>query len=273
MTTNGTPGSSWRVQVDLCNPGQFFGCVGLHELADRLWPGGGVTSVFNGRSFTVAGAGGTLEDLVKAVMAAELTQVDVGYKNGTNLATASRIDVGPPFRLRLDWWCEWRPGGKALKPWAGKSMESTRIALALRAALPQALAMGEELFDCTRVVFNPGNKKKVEAYYFDGRRGAAAGAVDMGFVPDTIGKPTAAHPAVELFCLVGLQRAWPAPALAVATYDYFTWSYPLPAALLPVAVAGRLPHVGAAGFRFTCDYRTGKRKHKCFRPATTLGEL
>ena len=28
-----------RVNVDPTNPGQFFACCGLLELADRLWPG------------------------------------------------------------------------------------------------------------------------------------------------------------------------------------------------------------------------------------------
>ena len=27
------------VNVDVTNPGQFFACCGLLELADRLWPG------------------------------------------------------------------------------------------------------------------------------------------------------------------------------------------------------------------------------------------
>src|SRR3954471_22547111 len=34
---NGTP--EITVPVDYTNPGQFFACCGLLELADRLWPG------------------------------------------------------------------------------------------------------------------------------------------------------------------------------------------------------------------------------------------
>src|SRR5687768_9486618 len=30
---------SIRITVDAANPGQFFACCGLLELADRLWPG------------------------------------------------------------------------------------------------------------------------------------------------------------------------------------------------------------------------------------------
>lgn len=33
------PRSNINVNVDVTNPGQFFACCGLLELADRLWPG------------------------------------------------------------------------------------------------------------------------------------------------------------------------------------------------------------------------------------------
>ena len=33
------PEPTIRVNVDVTNPGQFFACCGLLELADRLWPG------------------------------------------------------------------------------------------------------------------------------------------------------------------------------------------------------------------------------------------
>jgi CRISPR-associated protein Csx14 len=38
--SNHTP--NIRIPVDLTNPGQFFACCGLLELADRLWPGADV---------------------------------------------------------------------------------------------------------------------------------------------------------------------------------------------------------------------------------------
>ena len=30
--------NSIKINLDLTNPGQFFACCGLHELADRIWP-------------------------------------------------------------------------------------------------------------------------------------------------------------------------------------------------------------------------------------------
>src|SRR3990172_7193974 len=47
MTDNPQP--SITVNVDVSNPGQFFACCGLFELADRLWPG--AEGGFDGQSF------------------------------------------------------------------------------------------------------------------------------------------------------------------------------------------------------------------------------
>jgi CRISPR-associated protein Csb3 len=81
---------------------------------------------------------------------------------------------------------------------------------------------------------------------------------------------TTAYPAVELLCLIGLQRCLPGKTDVPRIYDYFTWSEPLAPALLPAAVSGLLPHVGAHGYRFENWFRTGQRKHKAFRTAIPL---
>jgi CRISPR-associated protein Csb3 len=61
------------INVDSSNPGQFFACCGVLELADRLWPG--AEGWFEGREFLIT-ADGSLEDLVRAMSKAELVQLD-----------------------------------------------------------------------------------------------------------------------------------------------------------------------------------------------------
>ena len=39
------------IPVDLSNPGQFFACCGLLELADRIWPKAAVRARFEPRHF------------------------------------------------------------------------------------------------------------------------------------------------------------------------------------------------------------------------------
>ena len=120
------PKPSMSVKVDVTNPGQFFACCGLLELADRMWIG--AEGWFESAWFHIS-AGGELSELISNLSQAELLQLDPDDN------TASPIAIGRPFRtLRLDWWHDERAGGKDLKAWAG-TMESVRIAKAMQNAL------------------------------------------------------------------------------------------------------------------------------------------
>src|ERR1700691_6010645 len=56
--------------VDVTNPGQFFACCGLLELADRRWPG--AEGWFGGREFCIE-CGGTLKVLLDLLAECHLT--------------------------------------------------------------------------------------------------------------------------------------------------------------------------------------------------------
>jgi CRISPR-associated protein Csb3 len=251
-----------RVAVDPTNPGQFFACCGLLELADRLWPK--AEGWFERREFCIRSAG-TLAELVQALGCAKLTQLDLEDNTG------SAIEVGPPFRpLRLDWWQDERAGGKELKVWAG-SMESYGIARAMQAVLREEAFHSPRVFDVGMVVPDPNDtNKKKEPYYFDARRGPNAHSRDVGFSPNDLAMTTTAFPAVELLCLVGLQRCLPAKTDRRQVFDYYTWHQPLLPELLCATVPGELQLPGARGYRFENWYRTGQKKHKAFRSALPL---
>ena len=250
-----------RINVDPTNPGQFFACCGLLELADRLWPG--AEGWFEKGEFCIS-AKGTLAELVREIAATKLVQLD------PEDATASPIEIGSPFRtLRLDWWHDERAGGKELKVWAG-TMESYRIACAMQNALRDERFLTPGLFDVGLIAFDPENaEKKVEPYYFDARRGPNAHSRDVGFSPNDLGLTTTAYPAVELLCLVGLQRCLPAKS-EHRIFDYFTWSKPILPELLRAVIPGELRMPGSRGYRFENWYRTGQKKHKAFRSAIPL---
>ncbi len=253
---------SIRIKVDRTNPGQFFACCGLLELADRLWRG--AEAWFEERAFCIA-CGGELAELIRAVTSAELAQLDPDDNTG------SPIEIGSPFRrLRLDWWQDDRAGGKELKVWAG-TMESVRIACAMQQAMRDERFRSPELFDVGLIAYDPDNlEKKVEPYYFDARRGPNAHSRDVGFSPNDLHLTTTAFPAVELLCLVGLQRCLPAKTNLPRMFDYYTWGTPLPPELLPPVVAHELAFPESCGYRFENWYRTGQKKHKAFRSAIPL---
>jgi CRISPR-associated protein Csb3 len=262
-----------RVAVDPTNPGQFFACCGLLELADRLWPG--AEGWFAHGQFHLASRG-TLPDLIEAVWNATLTLEGPEDADGKKDIYSGPGRLGDPFDLTLDWWLdhgyhEADPGrGSRLKPWAG-TMESVGIARAMKQALNTS-GIESNPFNVGLVVPSADDpKKKKEPFHFDSRRGANALPRDIGFVQDALGIQTQAHPAVEFFALVGLQRCRPRPTGVPRVFEYFTWAVPCRPAFLPVAVCGLLGDPQAYGYRFENAFRTGQKKHKAFNPAIPLG--
>lgn len=256
------PKPNISVNVDVTNPGQFFACCGLFELADRLWPG--VEGWFAHDSFRIA-TSGNLPDLVSAIVDAKLEQTDPGDD------MASPMQISAPFEMYLDWWTDEFAGGKRLKVWAG-SMRNVRIARAMQSALKD-IELLDQMFNHAAVVFDPDQpKKKVEPYYFDARRGQAAQSIDIGFAPDSLRMKTLAYPAVELGCLVGLQRFRPAET-ARRVFQYGVWHDALPVIAASIAASGTARANSVRAYRFENAFRTAQRKHKSFLSATPIGTI
>jgi len=249
-------------QVELTNPGQFFACCGIFEVAHRLEAN--VVAHFDSGAFVVSTKHLTLEGALQSLQQASLEDLDPAD------ATASPLQLAAPFELRLDWWKDKAGGGVTLKPWAG-TMRGGRIARAMRASLSASLASGR-LFDHGMVVFEHDGmtKKKVEPFYFDARRAANALSIDVGFSTDALSLETLAFPGTEFLTLVGLQRFRPASAPErPRTFVYSSWLRPLPIELAALAASG-LPVDELHSFRFENAFRTDQRKHKCFSPAVPL---
>jgi CRISPR-associated protein Csb3 len=241
-----------RLDVDLTNPGQFFGCCGLFELAQRLWPD--ATAQFDGAQFAVSAA--DLAELVTKAAQAPLEVLEPANQ------TSSALRLGPPFDLRLDWW----KSERGLKTWAGR-MSVDRIAVSLQRDLPNTLKNG---FFCDGHVVVGADGNKVEPYYFDGRRGATALPLDVGFSADELSLETVAFSATEFFTLLGLQRFRPSDVkLRPRVYRYRAWSRSLPVTLAALAAASALPDEGPL-FQFESAFRTDKRMHKAFSPAVPV---
>ena len=262
MTDNFQP--TITVNVDATNPGQFFACCGLLELADRLWPGAEGWFENGDQAFLISGTG-NLESLVEAIATAQLIQTRPSDPY------SSPLTIGAPFRpLSIDWWETDLTGARDLKVWAG-TMESFGIAAAMQHALRDKRFHALDLFDVGIVVTTPHDTgKKKEPYYFDARRAGNAHSRDVGFSPNDLGLTSIAHPAVELLCLIGLQAARPVLTAASRVYDYFTWHVPCLPNLLLAASTGLLSLTDARGYRFENWFRTGQKKHKAFRSAIPL---
>ncbi len=254
------------VKVDVTNPGQFFACCGLHELANRLVAG--CLSHFPGDgSFRITPASQE-ESLDLGLLIAALHDVVVNAVDKEDLA-ATPLELAAPFGLRLDWWGDERSGGADLKTWAGQQ-KVVRIFGAMKAALLDELVSGEVLLDRGEVLYEPGSRTKtVEPFYFDSRRAAQAHAIDVGFSPDAQQMEMPVHSTVEILCLVGLQRFRPRQN-DDRSRSYYTWKTPLPAAVAAAVASGGAELPDSTEYRFRLLYRT--KYLKGFLPAIPKGE-
>ena len=139
------------IPVDLTNPGQFFACCGVLELAGRLWPRS--DGWFESASRFVLSTGErstSTEHFCKSVIESELSPLFSEKKlqeltqlnerkaelkklqktfpksaenirkrlNSRRIAAGFRL--GAPFNLRVDWWLVENCDGDHLKTWAGQ---------------------------------------------------------------------------------------------------------------------------------------------------------
>lgn len=231
-----------RVNVEPTNPGQFFACCGLLELADRLWPG--AEGWFENGEFHVQPEG-QLSEVLNALVAAEpqpLSRVCDTVEVPPLIAPLRLPLPGSSVPLDLDGWMTVRVEKGEAKavanpPWNFWSGQQTslRIWQALQAALAQQLntlvegnwpALFSQLVVLTgRFGFDPG---------------PAWNTLDVGFSPNEQGLGVASSAAVELLAAVGLQRFRPRMHRR-DRFVYVTWGVPLGPAVAAAAMAGCVP--------------------------------
>ena len=243
---------SITVAVDPTNPGQFFACCGLLELADRLWPG--AEGWFAGGEFHVATEGDLPTMLALTVMdpPEEVTVLDNGLEVQPIIAPLRfSFDGGATTGITLDAWCRvfvvkgvpsvisnppwnfWSGQQTALRIWSGLRYELARQLRSLSADGYMRL-FEERLFQKGRFGFDPG---------------PAWNALDVGFSPNEQGMEVESSPAVELLAAVGLQRFRPMMHADRQTFEYATWGGSLAPCVAAAAMAGVLDDPHSARYR------------------------
>lgn len=121
-----------RIPVDLANPGQFFACCGLLELADRLWSG--VEGQFHNAEFQI---NQSMSELVGTLRQAQYRLVELSpaelqaRSGGKDVKSPKTIQ---PFTIELnncspitfDWWLA--PfDHHGLKLWSGSNSLGTFV--------------------------------------------------------------------------------------------------------------------------------------------------
>jgi CRISPR-associated protein Csx14 len=232
-----------RVNVDPTNPGQFFACCGLLELADRMWQG--AEGWFEKGQFHIA-CGGTLHELLAILVMdppEELTTLDNGLSVKALIAPLRfSLDGGATHAFTLDAWMTIRiekgdPSATANPPWNFWSGQQTslRIWLALRTALAEQL----QTITPDQLVSLFSHRVPLSGRFgFD--PGAAWNALDVGFSPNEQGIDVASSSAVELLAAVGIKRFRPSMADDRQSFEYATWGRRLAVSVAPAAVSGAI---------------------------------
>jgi CRISPR-associated protein Csx14 len=239
------PAPSLSVNVDVTNPGQFFACCGLLELAHRLWPG--AAGWFEDGQFSVAPLG-TGDSTLQAMLGA-LIECDVRTVNVSDPKT-DPIELGKPIGLRLDWWLRFDGTTNLFKTWAANATSQQMFSKwrePLKACLKDIEQRPERLFEPTSRVQG--------SYGFDRELGWDALAVGFSLNEHAEYRKLPTHPAVELLGALGLQRFFPDFHEKKQAVRYATWHPPLTPPVSRLATVGALSVATSQRFRTRFVYR------------------
>ncbi|WP_437202913.1 type I-G CRISPR-associated protein Cas8g2 [Planctomicrobium sp. SH664] len=295
-----TPATSLRMDVDLANPGQFFACCGLLELADRIWKG--AEGWFENHTFhlrpvqpceNVSGEGllrelagcrltnsMSPEDIIRleelSALSGKVRSQTPGLDDEKALLEKKRreepILLLQPFNIQIDWFRDSRSGGSRYKTWAGQ-----QSVLDIATSMKQALATPDWLARPPGDWFFTSSTDCGLPFNFDSDLGGQGSGLDVGFSFDPLAASAltriepSARPGLEFFAFVGLQRFRPRQFKKENRFRYRCWNVPFTPQIASVAACGELPVAGET-FEFRLLYRT--KYLKSFLPAVPFtGEI
>lgn len=274
-----------QIPVDLTNPGQFFACCGLLELASRLdehaegWFEDGVFQL----RFTSSLAA-LVDELRQAVVSntmsaaqrsrlEELSSMPKKVREGAGLEDEKRlldalrredpIVFRSAFELKVDWFRDEYSGGSRFKTWAGQQ-SVLDIATAMHGGLSAVEAAAEStLWYSARGGGLPFN--------FDSDLGSQGSALDIGFSFDPLAASEmtriegTCRPALEVLAFIGLQRFRPCEIPGQNRFIYQAWQQPLPPSVAAAAACQAIQVGNSPCYEFRLLYRT--KYLKSFLPA------
>jgi len=241
------PDASLSLYVDVTNPGQFFACCGLLEVAHRLWCQGGAEGWFADGQFSLArndGQPGAMAELVDAAIACDAQPVPIDD------AKVDPIQLGDPIGIRLDWWRRRDGSTNLFKTWAANATSLqmfTKWQKPLRGCLDSINRQPE-------CVLNVSDRVQ-GSYGFDSDLGWDALTVGFSLNEHAVLKKLPTRPAVELFGAIGLQRFFPNFDERAQLVRYSAWQVPLTAPVARVAALGLVPSVTLHRLRTRFVYR------------------
>ena len=231
-----------RINLDPCNPGQYFACCGLFELSELAAPGGEAWFADEGRAFVIS----TEASLPPAL---ELEPRQEAYSGDPKLEPL--VLRAADRRLTLNWWRNHAMTEKSsLKTWGGPQTPRRML---------------DELIGLLDFEISPEKLSQFAVYTktrfgVDGR--SAWDALDTGYSPNDVGQGQAAatFPWIEVLAVAGLQGF--RPAGESRSYRYTAWYAPLTLASARAACAA--PWQGLPSRTFGFEIATRGQGYKTF---------
>jgi CRISPR-associated protein Csb3 len=264
-----------RIRVDVTNPGQFFACCGLLELAARS--SGDATGRFNRASsethfhLTMPSAGAVdalFEQIASCQVSSTLSPQEIARlrtllnmkkslltqevereKSKLSEKWGNERIAFEPFGLLIDWWLDESSGSSTLKTWAGKQFVTDII----EGNLKELRTPDFKAFPVADLLSYQTDDGSLP-FYFDAAIGGHSSSLDVGFSLDALSVRGRIKPAIELLAFVGLQRFRPARDGAV--FRYRIWEQDLPPILAATVSSGGIPSAGMQTYEFPLLYRT-----------------
>ena len=243
MTHDAHP--SITVNVDITNPGQFFACCGLLELADRLWPG--AEGWFRHHTFRVS-CDGSLHELLDALAMnrpREVTRLEYNGLEIKPIIAALCFSWGSPTASSLTLGCLDQDPKRPRCPLCDRQSTMERSGPASRRRLAYGVRSVKFCCrSCQQSHLMTCKTSSISGCFQKGRfgfdPGSAWNALDAGFSPNEQNMLVASSPAVELLAAIGIQRFRPIVSKDCESFAYSTWSQPLAPAVAAAAMCGAI---------------------------------
>jgi CRISPR-associated protein Csb3 len=267
--------------VDPTNPGQFFACCGLLELAHRI--DRFVTAFFEPGYFRIGtDVAALLDSFFKCAVKVETMALAADEPDSTDEpdVDAHRGRTYPmildePFNLRLDWWTHEAAQAQKLKTWTAgqrvtdllrehhekkkhrRKTQFVRIPSMRERFAAVVAKCPTDWLRATEPIESPS------AFNFDSRM-SRNNALDLGF-PNKVGDSMFAFsPAIDVLTLIGLQRFRPLTIETWTRNRYVLWNKPLTVEIAAVAALGLIPQVIGHCFEFPVIRRDAQGRYKLF---------
>jgi len=211
------PRPTMTIDVDLRNPGQFFACCGLLELANRVW---GCCSLgwFENEHFALYVPNQSQQEVDQRLMTL-VREMTFAATDDEDSGSPIVIGLGDLGEYRADWWLK-AVHRASLRTWGRGTSYN------LFASLRDESIHAEDLVSGFALTAKMTGRLSVDPR-------SSWTAIDAGFSPNDQNFTVATFPLVEFLAGIGLQRN--RPVRQNQRWRYTAWKCPLPSLLMPTA--------------------------------------